>query len=239
MKDVRESHTVFSHEDFTEAFKVDLQRAKARVLVQSPFLTIRRINELAKPIENCARRFVRVCVFAKRPADSALESEDDERYRRSTEYLLSSLGVHVTFRPDLHEKLAVIDDCVFWEGSLNILSYRNTKERMTRWESLGKVEEAVRSHHLDRCEICCNGKSDLASIIVARRKLLGISQRELCSRARVSKAILSNLETGKRDFKLSTLSRLFAALHLGYRVAPLHVLPAIDDLIDNSLGRTK
>ena len=35
----------------------------------------------------------------------------------------------------IHQKVAIIDDRICWEGSLNILSFANSRELMRRFES--------------------------------------------------------------------------------------------------------
>ena len=47
------------------------------------------------------------------------------------------------------KKVAIIDDALAWEGSLNILSHRDTEEHMRRFEGLSTVEEIIRNLDLD------------------------------------------------------------------------------------------
>jgi hypothetical protein len=46
--------------------------------------------------------------------------------------LLHGVGVEIIEQRDLHQKLAILDRAVAWEGSLNILSQRSTTEHMRR-----------------------------------------------------------------------------------------------------------
>ena len=47
--------------------------------------------------------------------------------------LLDKMGVEVVQQPEIHQKVAIMDDNVCWEGSLNILSHTgNTLEHMRR-----------------------------------------------------------------------------------------------------------
>ena len=67
--------------------------------------------------------------------------------------LLNDLGINVTYRRNMHEKVVLIDNKILWSGSLNILSFSgNSQELMTRIrnskacelmeKSLKKTEEA-------------------------------------------------------------------------------------------------
>ena len=48
---------------------------------------------------------------------------------------LAQIGIKVTQKPSMHQKVIVIDGRVVWFGSLNPLSHRNTQELMFRLEN--------------------------------------------------------------------------------------------------------
>jgi hypothetical protein len=56
---------------------------------------------------------------------------------------LQSLGVLVLFTTGHHRKLAIIDNEILWEGSLNILSQNGSCEIMRRIVSIYAVEEML------------------------------------------------------------------------------------------------
>jgi transcriptional regulator with XRE-family HTH domain len=63
-------------------------------------------------------------------------------------------------------------------------------------------------------EMTIRAGSDLTSLgraIAAARAAAGLSQIELAAKADVDRASLSQIETGKRDARLSTLLRIFEA----------------------------
>jgi hypothetical protein len=62
---------------------------------------------------------------------------------------LRSIGVNVVERGKMHQKVAIIDDTIAWEGSLNILSHKDTEEHMRRFEGPSTVEEIIRNLELD------------------------------------------------------------------------------------------
>ena len=45
----------------------------------------------------------------------------------------------------MHHKIAIIDDSIAWEGSLNILSHWGSGEHMRRFGDEGVVEEILGS----------------------------------------------------------------------------------------------
>lgn len=121
-----QDHTVYLQDTFIEALIEDLNRARALVLLQSPFVALPRLAHLEPAIKGCVQRKVRVCAFVQRP-------KNPNMYTNAALNALAGLGVHLNFREEVHEKIAIIDDLVAWDGSLNILSYKESKERMTRW----------------------------------------------------------------------------------------------------------
>jgi phosphatidylserine/phosphatidylglycerophosphate/cardiolipin synthase-like enzyme len=54
------------------------------------------------------------------------------------------LGIHVfCVGGHIHEKVAIIDRRIYWEGSLNILSQRNSREIMSRFTDAGLAKQVL------------------------------------------------------------------------------------------------
>lgn len=251
MKPLPESHQVFYQDDFTFALIDDLNRARGLVLLQSPYLGVGRINFLRPALKNCSLRGVRVCVFARKPKHDKHESQEQfleklETIQAAT-HLLAGCGAHVNFRPQVHEKVAVIDESIFWDGSLNILSFNRSSERMTRWQSRQKVEEGIAKHQLSTCEICCApivSGDELCAItcrqiglmIARRRKMLGLTQRDLANKAIMRQPRIAEVESGSDDLKVSTIMRLFGALDLSLTSVPKFLLPSLALLVEQTFS---
>ena len=56
------------------------------------------------------------------------------------------------------------------------------------------------------------GYHGIAKLVIHRRTVLGISQRELARRVRTSEPAISRLESGRHGTNLRTLGRVFKAL---------------------------
>jgi len=63
---------------------------------------------------------------------------------------LQELGVRVLFTVKHHRKIAVIDREIFYEGSLNILSYYDSCEIMRRTVSASEAETLIKFIGLNR-----------------------------------------------------------------------------------------
>ncbi len=72
-----------------------------------------------------------------------MEHDEIMRYQATEEILTcKEMGVDIVLIPGYqHRKLAIIDDCVLWEGSLNILSQNISREFMRRILSESEVKK--------------------------------------------------------------------------------------------------
>lgn len=156
---------------------------------------------------------------------------------------LFSIGVHVTTVPKIHEKLVIIDETIFWEGSLNPLSYRDTSERMTRWKCSQKVRKVMVKHKLFKCSKCRENsmQGDILSvfgdIIRRRRKMLKMSQFEFSEISGIGQSEISRIERGEVDCRLSTIALLLSMLKMNCRPLLWHMVPSIEQELNVLLTR--
>lgn len=124
---------LYSQDDFYPAFIKDLGKCSHEAIIESPFVTNRRLSSLLPTLEELKARKVRIIVNTRDP-----EMHDDEYLRQEARQALSRLqhmGVHVLYTVGHHRKLAILDRSILYEGSLNILSQNDSAEVMRRIES--------------------------------------------------------------------------------------------------------
>jgi phosphatidylserine/phosphatidylglycerophosphate/cardiolipin synthase-like enzyme len=68
-----------------------------------------------------------------RPAED-FQNKDLTAWNEAIEYIKTS-GIHLVFKPNIHQKFAIIDQKIVWYGSINLLSYGSAEESMMRIES--------------------------------------------------------------------------------------------------------
>jgi len=114
---------------FYPAFLDDLKKAKYEVIIESPFITMKRMSLLLPTLRQLAKRRVRLIVNTK-----PLYEHEPEYYVQAQQAItqLQDLGALVLFTGGHHRKLAIIDKRIIWEGSLNILSQNDSCEIMRR-----------------------------------------------------------------------------------------------------------
>lgn len=132
--------SLYDESSFYKSFMYDLSHAKHIVIIESPFITMRRLDTIYPDIQSAVQRGVRIIINTRDP-----ETHDIEMYESAALGIvrLQSLGIEILYTGNLHRKLALIDHTVMWEGSLNILSQSNSSELMRRTESPAIVKETI------------------------------------------------------------------------------------------------
>lgn len=141
------SSQLYDEKTFYPAFIKDLNNCGAELIIESPFVTRRRLQQLLPTLQILKDREVRVIINTKDP------HELDEERRDNAYRAIASLqyeGIQVIYTHGHHRKLAIIDRNILYEGSLNILSQNRSGEIMRRTESVRMAWEMTRFTKLDK-----------------------------------------------------------------------------------------
>ena len=139
---------MFDETTFYEAFVKDLKKCKKEVIIESPYITCKRMIILEPLFKKLIKKGVKVYIITRDP------SEHNESLERQSEFEISnfeSLGVQVLMcYGNHHRKLAILDRKILWEGSLNILSQIYSREIMRRIESKVLTQQMFKFLNLKR-----------------------------------------------------------------------------------------
>jgi phosphatidylserine/phosphatidylglycerophosphate/cardiolipin synthase-like enzyme len=135
-----DSSCLYDQKSFYKAFLRDLERAQSRVIIESPFITSRRMSVLFPILRKLRRNGVRIIVNTK-PLDEHEAFFKDQAVQAIA--AMQAIGITVLLTVGHHRKLAIIDTDILWEGSLNILSQSDSCEVMRRIESRRVVDQMV------------------------------------------------------------------------------------------------
>ncbi|MEK7620871.1 MAG: phospholipase D-like domain-containing protein [Patescibacteria group bacterium] len=138
---------LFDNNTFYRAFERDLRRARQSVIIESPFITRRRMEYLLPVLAKLRRNGVHIVVNTRNP------EEHNEEYAIQAEDAIAAMqdmGIKVLYTVKHHRKLAIIDEELLWEGSLNILSQSDSCEIMRRTVSNSLAWQMIRFTKLDR-----------------------------------------------------------------------------------------
>ncbi|MDQ5932540.1 MAG: hypothetical protein QG649_625 [Patescibacteria group bacterium] len=121
--------SLYDQDAFYKLFIRDLLVSKHEVVIESPFITEKRMNVLLPIFEEMCRRNVKIIINTRNP----IEHEGDYvRQAQEAVMILQDMGITVLYTAKHHRKLAIIDRHVTYEGSLNILSFSDSCEIMRR-----------------------------------------------------------------------------------------------------------
>lgn len=137
---------LYSQDTFYKAFQRDLSRAKSLVIIESPFMTQKRVSCLLPVIEKLKRRGVRVVINTKPISEHDSTMANQAGIAIGT---LQEIGVIVLMTVGHHRKLAIIDN-ILYEGSLNILSQNESCELMRRIDDATLVREMLHFIKLEK-----------------------------------------------------------------------------------------
>ena len=132
---------LYSEQTFYRSFMRDLSACTSEAIIESPFITSNRVASLLPIFGKMRSRGVKITVITRHPAEH--NAPYDTQAADAVDRLLD-LGVQVIYMGGHHRKLAIIDQRVLWEGSLNMLSQNDSCEIMRRIES---EELATQMYH--------------------------------------------------------------------------------------------
>ncbi len=141
------SSKLFNEDTFYPAFLKDLKSCRSELIIESPFITNKRLNQLLPTLQKLKARKVRIVINTRDP------HEHDEGYHREDAHRaiakLQHMGIHVLYTGGHHRKLVVVDRKILYEGSHNVLSQNNSSEVMRRIESAQLAWQLLRFIKID------------------------------------------------------------------------------------------
>lgn len=138
---------LLNEQTFYQSFMQDITSCNKEILIECPFITIRRTSTLVPVLTRAIDRGVNITVNTRHPLEheSHMRNEADAGIM-----LLQGLGVDVLYTGGHHRKLAIFDCKILYEGSLNILSQAKSCEVMRRVESEVLAKQMIAFAKLDK-----------------------------------------------------------------------------------------
>ena len=129
---------LFYNETLYKVFMRDLVHANHSIYIESPFITTKRMGILLTILKQTRQRGIQITVNTRPPCGHD-GSYIDQAYKAMQD--MQSIGITVLYTVKHHRKIAIIDDDILWEGSLNILSQSDSCELMRRSVSTSLVRQ--------------------------------------------------------------------------------------------------
>ena len=140
--------SLYNENTFYKQFSTDLQNASEEVIIESPFITVKRLNSLLPIFTQLKSRKVSIFIITRNPQEHdgimAIQSELGIQW-------FENMGIQVLLENGgYHRKLAIIDRKILYEGSLNILSQSQSREFMRKIISKALTNELLQFLHYDK-----------------------------------------------------------------------------------------
>ncbi len=160
--DNKATQIIVTQDDFYPLLIDDIESAKDRIVIYSPFITRNRLEELQLALRAAIDRQIKIFVITKTLQERGKRAQPEYSYLEKS---LSNWGITIIHKRNMHEKLVIIDEKILWSGSLNPLSFSNTQEIMERRVSKIILQEYSKVTRLNiliadfieespRCPIC-------------------------------------------------------------------------------------
>lgn len=132
--------TLYDQDTFYRAFLKDISLCRSQLIIESPFITERRMNALLPTLQRLRRKGVHIIVNTRNPEEHEGIYQDQANEAVAQ---MQACGIKVLYTAGHHRKLAIIDSCTVWEGSLNILSFNDSCEIMRRITSTALAQQLI------------------------------------------------------------------------------------------------
>lgn len=126
---------------FYQAFLNDLRHAQQEVIIESPFITTKRMKTFEHIFKMLIKKGIKIYIITR---DSKEHTNGYEVQSEQAIQWCEYAGIQVLLcSGNHHRKLAIIDKKLLWEGSLNILSQLQSREIMRRIECKDMAHEMI------------------------------------------------------------------------------------------------
>ncbi len=133
---------IFDTRSFLSIYNSDIITAKNKILIVSPFVSMRRVDQMLQTFQTAADKNIEIKIIT-RPIESYNEKVQPIVYH-SVE-MLKNIRISVYYKSNIHQKYAIIDERIIWYGSINLLSFGNAEESIMRIESSNIAYELLRN----------------------------------------------------------------------------------------------
>lgn len=143
-----EKSAIYDQTDFYPRFIKDLLSATKEVVICSPYITEERMKTFYPIFHHLLGKKVNVFVLTRKTEE---HTENMKLFADTALKKMNEMGITILpFKGFEHRKLAVVDRELVWEGSLNILSQRESGEFMRRIEGAETSKQMMQFLRLDR-----------------------------------------------------------------------------------------
>lgn len=133
-------NSIYDNKNFYTVFSSDVLSAKKKIVIVSPFIRKKRLEQIIKLLINALRIGTQVSIVTRPETD--FKEKEKKNIKEMHKYIISQ-GVNLIFKSKMHQKFSVIDEKIVWYGSINLLSYGTSEESVMRLSSANIANELM------------------------------------------------------------------------------------------------
>lgn len=123
------ANIIFDKDNFLPVYTADIRNARNEILLVSPFITKKRTQQMSIDLQHAISMGLQVKIITR--SSDEYKPKDLASWNESVS-ILKSIGATMVFKPNIHQKFAIIDQMIVWYGSINLLSFGLAEESMMR-----------------------------------------------------------------------------------------------------------
>jgi superfamily II DNA or RNA helicase len=136
------ANIIFDKDNFLSVYTADIRNARNEILIVSPFITRKRTQQMSIDLQYAISMGLQVSIITRSSDD--YKPKDLASWNESVS-ILKNIGATLEFKPNIHQKFAIIDQKTVWYGSINLLSFGSAEESMMRIVSGNVAYELART----------------------------------------------------------------------------------------------
>ena len=133
---------IFDKDNFQTVYSNDILNASNEITIVSPFITKKRTIQMSADLQLAIQNSVAVTIVSR--PEEEYKPKDLSSWNE-TVAILKNIGATLLFKPNIHQKFAVIDQKIVWYGSINLLSFGTSEESMMRLVNTNIAFELMRT----------------------------------------------------------------------------------------------
>jgi superfamily II DNA or RNA helicase len=131
-------NVIFNNNDFLPVFSNDISAARNEVIIVSPYIRKRRLDQMLSILVAAIDNGAKLTVVTRPETDY---KEKDRLFVREAAGLIENAGINLIYKSNIHQKFAIVDQRIVWYGSVNLLSFGSSEESIMRLDSVNIANE--------------------------------------------------------------------------------------------------
>ncbi len=141
--DERKHNLIYQHDNYIKDYEHDLETARQSIVILSSFISPAKAKSFAHICRQAQARGVHLSIITTKA--SSIPNKLIPSMSEAIAYL-EALGIHVNEQERLHINAAIIDNCVVWYSSMNLMTKGKSDAHLMRLNNKKLAHEMLEIH---------------------------------------------------------------------------------------------